>query len=171
MKTRCPPAATALLATIFVLWPATSAHSALDAVSGSSIRVSSTTVASTTAKVTWTFTHTGGTGKIYYGTTQQSTYTSYANNATATSSGTTFTASLSSLSTGTTYYYTVTVSGGGYSTSTSTGTFTTQASTAVTQVRTDASSPKAPFADALGRRKGSASGITVGPDGLGVQVR
>ena len=160
-----------LAAAIFALWPAAPARAALAAVSGASVSVSTSAVTATTATIKWTFTHSGGTGRIYYGPTQQGSYSSYPSSAAATGSGNTFAATLSSLSAGTTYYYTVTVSGGGYSTSTSSGTFTTSASAAVTRVRAQALQAKGPSADALGRRKGSASGISVGPDCLGVQVR
>jgi hypothetical protein len=159
-----------LTAATIVLWPAVAVHAALDAVSGASVSVSAPTVTTTTATIKWTFTHGGGTGKIYYGTTRQSSYSSYPSNATATSSGNSFTAALSSLGASTTYYYTVTVSGGGYPTSTSTGSFTT-ATAAIRPTPTARNAAKAPTTDIFGRRKGDASGIAIGKDGLDVQIR
>jgi hypothetical protein len=132
--------------------------------------VSSPSVTASSATIKWTFTQGGGTGKIYYGTARQGSYSSYPSNTTATGSGNSFTATLSSLSAGTTYYYTVTVSGGGYSTSTSTGTFTTSTS-AIRQRPTTPSTAKGTATDIFGRRKGNASGVAIGKDGLDVQVR
>jgi len=147
----------------------------VDATSGSSIKVSSATCTSTGATISWTYTKSNGTWKLYYGTTNVAapTTTGWA----TTASPTTKTATITGLVAGTKYYALLAGWEGGASSKAQSYahmSFTTDGSAPSSILdRSLATPPGAQGYDAFGRRMGRipASAVQFSSQGAGIQIQ
>ena len=147
----------------------------VDATSGSSIKVTSSTCTSTGATVSWTYTKSNGTWKLYYGTTNVAapTTTGWASTASPSSK----TATISGLTAGTKYYALLAGWEGGVSSKAQSYahmSFTTDG-TAPSAILDRTPVPLGTSAgyDAFGRRLGRipASSVQFSSQGAGVQIQ
>lgn len=148
---------------------------AVDATSGSSIRVSSATCTSTSVTVTWTFNQGGGNWRFYYGTTNVAPPTVSGWATTVTPSGKSLT--VSGLTAGTKYYATLAGWEGGVSSragSYAHMSFTTDGVVSAVLDRTFVSPQPVAGYDASGRRLGripSSAAMFSSQQGAQVQIQ
>lgn len=143
----------------------------VDAVSGSSIRVTGGTTTTTGATINITFGHSGGTRRCYYDVTDKTTITAFAKFASA--SGNTF--NLTGLNPGTSYYYWIQITQSGERTASfhSPRTFKTDGTSGVELRRIPQSAANRSFVDPLGRTIGQQRGfapVQVSPEGSGIRI-
>lgn len=143
----------------------------VDAVSGSSIRVTGGTTTTNGATINITFGHSGGNRRCYYDVTDKTTITSFAKFASA--SGNTF--NLTGLNPGTTYYYWIQITQSGERTASfhSPKPFKTDGTSGVELRRIPQTAGNRSFVDPLGRAIGQQRGfapVRISPDGAGIRI-
>jgi hypothetical protein len=146
------------------------ASGTIDAVSGSSIKVTGGTTTTTGATINITFGHSGGTRRCYYDVADHTAITGFTKFASA--SGNTFT--LSGLTAGTSYYYWIQITQSGEKTASfhPTTTIKTDGASSVLR-RIPESAGNRSYVDPLGRRIGQQRGsapVRISPDGAGIRI-
>jgi len=178
MTRRKSPPAGPIRFVLLALGLAVCAHAgtiAVDATSGSSIKVSSATCTSTGATISWTYSKSNGTWRLYYGTTDVAAPSTSGWATTASPSSKT--ATISGLKSGTKYYALLAGWEGGVSSRAQSYahlSFTTDG-TAPSSIVDRTSVPVGTGAgyDAFGRRMGRipASAVQFTPQGAGIQIQ